>query len=1050
MKKMNSLAFFGALFALAALASLGSCLPPGISDADFRDDDVAIITRPFEAPKEDPDAELDDGDLLVREERGVAGFFSGYGSGDFEWESEPVIETPVLTLTPEILKISVTSYITARYSSTEFRSKLKNMNKNHSAEATFTVKIPEDAFISAFSMTIDGVVYHSEVKPKEVAQKEYNEAKARGQTAGQVKQSSSDSTKFTVSVAVSARTSVVFNVTYQQLLKRKNGLFQHRIHIQPDQEVPDVRIDVHISEPQGLKEVEAFWEMSDSEDQKKLNNLTTIATRSRYSRIVFDVRGEGALITQNGIVGEFVVKYDVQHNVKAGHLQIVNGYFVHYFSPTELPTARKSVVFVIDESGSMQGNKIRQTKEAFSTILDDVRDIDTFNVVVFENSVEAWRDNQMVPATEENIADAKRYVKRIDASGGTNFYGGLLKAVRLLDEHTGENSLPLIIMLSDGAPTSGEVTNTAEITSRITKIIDGRISVFNIGFGHGVDYNFLDKLSLNNNGLARKVYEDSDAALQMKGFYDEVANPLLFNINIEYNNNLIDKDSLTKSSFKAYYDGTEITVAGKLKDEVINAVWNKPDQPTETVENHDPATPAGNETILASAAQPAVLSLVDGNESNDLQLDVTITAMSLDVGIEFNTSVPVDEERTLSRNEVDNFAQRLWAYLSIKNILDQRKTTRNRAARDNLTERALNLSMKYHFVTPLTSLLVVKPEEDAVDEPIGGGEDVVAEDEVADVAQSLSPQAAPNVPIQSRGMFSGGVARKQRPSSPPFTSYVLRGPQAPLSSADSDPHFLIKLPETDVTVCFDINGDPGDVFSLLDDPKLGLTVTALVIPAGRMANLSENVNGQPDEPVRTYFGQMRVGLGSDRYLLLTPDFIEVSTEAFRLRWEDDLTLRVGDFVVQVRHKRHVIISHGDEVAIVIMLHRVRAHDPNDIIKAHRVTHFGFYVAERRGLSNEVHGLIGQFQQKKDVLVSIPTEVDQDGVDAMVIADSVNATLSIDKRSVNVMRKIRRVPLIRDYQDCWYAADNAKGLIEGNYADYRLPHLMSPLSRKFNV
>ena len=36
--------------------------------------------------------------------------------------------------------------------------------------------------------TIDDIIYHSEVKPKDVAQREYNEAKAKGQTAGQVKQ----------------------------------------------------------------------------------------------------------------------------------------------------------------------------------------------------------------------------------------------------------------------------------------------------------------------------------------------------------------------------------------------------------------------------------------------------------------------------------------------------------------------------------------------------------------------------------------------------------------------------------------------------------------------------------------------------------------------------------------------------------------------------------------------------------------------------------------------------------------------------------------------
>lgn len=44
-------------------------------------------------------------------------------------------------------------------------------------------------------------------------------------------------------------------------------------------------------------------------------------------------------------------------------LQIVNGYFVHFFAPPDLPRVPKNVVFVIDRSGSMSGIKIKQVKD---------------------------------------------------------------------------------------------------------------------------------------------------------------------------------------------------------------------------------------------------------------------------------------------------------------------------------------------------------------------------------------------------------------------------------------------------------------------------------------------------------------------------------------------------------------------------------------------------------------------------------------------------------------------------------------------------------------
>lgn len=43
--------------------------------------------------------------------------------------------------------------------------------------------------------------------------------------------------------------------------------------------------------------------------------------------------------------------------------QVLNGHFVHYFAPKDLPAVPKNVVFVIDTSASMLGKKIRQVRQ---------------------------------------------------------------------------------------------------------------------------------------------------------------------------------------------------------------------------------------------------------------------------------------------------------------------------------------------------------------------------------------------------------------------------------------------------------------------------------------------------------------------------------------------------------------------------------------------------------------------------------------------------------------------------------------------------------------
>lgn len=67
---------------------------------------------------------------------------------------------------------------------------------------------------------------------------------------------------------------------------------------------------------------------------------------------------------------------------------MVDGYFVHFFVPADLPTLRKHVIFVLDTSGSMAGTRIEQTKQAMNSILDQLRkDEDIFSVVEFSSGV---------------------------------------------------------------------------------------------------------------------------------------------------------------------------------------------------------------------------------------------------------------------------------------------------------------------------------------------------------------------------------------------------------------------------------------------------------------------------------------------------------------------------------------------------------------------------------------------------------------------------------------------------------------------------------------
>lgn len=104
-----------------------------------------------------------------------------------------------------------------------------------------------------------------------------------------------------------------------------------------------------------------------------------------------------------------------------------------------------------------------------------------------------------------------------------------------------EPSESMILLLTDGEP-NGEISETSDIIRLISKEnSDSKIAVFSLAFGEGADYKFLQKLSLKNNGFARKIYEASDAALQLRNFYMKIASPVLSQVKFSYDDEKVRK-----------------------------------------------------------------------------------------------------------------------------------------------------------------------------------------------------------------------------------------------------------------------------------------------------------------------------------------------------------------------------------------------------------------------------------------------------------------------------------------------------------------------------
>jgi Mg-chelatase subunit ChlD len=119
----------------------------------------------------------------------------------------------------------------------------------------------------------------------------------------------------------------------------------------------------------------------------------------------------------------------------------------------------------------------------------------------------------------------------------TNINAALLKALQIsqISRTNSSTQKPetIIIFLTDGEANIAP-SDPQTIIRKVRRANTGSTSIFTLALGRGANFNFLKRLSLRNSGFARKIYEASDTALQLRDFYRQVASPLLTNVTFRY------------------------------------------------------------------------------------------------------------------------------------------------------------------------------------------------------------------------------------------------------------------------------------------------------------------------------------------------------------------------------------------------------------------------------------------------------------------------------------------------------------------------------------
>ncbi|MBN3302827.1 ITIH5 inhibitor, partial [Amia calva] len=882
---------------------------------------------------------------------------------------------------PHIQDFSVKTTIISRYAFTAVSCTMFN-RLSTAKEGVFQMQIAAAAFVSNLTVIIGGRVYPSEVKVKEKKHDKKNGDTTPGKD-DKMGNSESEVETFRIAANIPGKNKAIFLLTYEELLQRRLGKYEHVTSVRPLQLVSKLSVEVTILEHSGITGLEVL-PLRNAKNTATSKPTAPISTVIQQNKTTCKVTFRPSLVQQariatNGILGDFVVRYDVERELGIGDFQVLNGYFVHYFAPKDLPAVRKNIVFVIDTSASMVGTKIRQTKEALFTILKDLRPQDHFNFVSFSSKIKVWQPGQLVPVTPNNIRDAKKFIYLLNPSRGTNIDGAIQSGSSLLSDYlasdkSAQNSVSLIIFLTDGRPTVG-VTQSPSILSNTKGAVQEKFCIFTIGIGNDVDYRLLERMALENCGVMRRINEESDANVMLKGFYDEIGTPLLSNIQVGYTEDAV--QYVTQNFFTNYFNGSEIVVAGKLMDQ------------------------------------------------NTDSLHVQITASNSDKSIMLESEVPVKEKereaeqviKALDNTAVEkDYIERLWGFMSIKETLKSRMRSTGSKQREELSEKATNLSLNYHFLSPLTSMVLEKPDVqmDGVTEEVP---------EPSEETYREKPQSLHRSTEQP-----GSTGKKSGKKMLTFSK----------TSADGDPHFVVDFPLSKIAVCFNINGEPGDILRLVSDHKnSGVTAN------GKLIGTPAPVNSHKKQ--RTYFSTITIMVNKPRrsYIEITPRKVILDgRDRMVLPCDKTLAVESDGLAVSIVGKSNITVTVQGSISFVILLHQYKNPAP------YQKDHLGFYIANSKGLSHDSHGLLGQFLYQDVNLIhllvndtnAMMSESLQDGTQGHSEPLTPSTALKIKDRLVPVVKKQRKIYSGQHRVDCWFVKNNAAKLIDGTYKDYVVSHL----------
>src|SRR5262249_5460330 len=390
-------------------------------------------------------------------------------------------------------------------------------------EAEYDFPLPEEGAIQNFVLLVDGKEWPGRVVPKDEARRIYEE----------IVRSKRDPALLEYMGRGLFRTSVFpippgadrkVTMRYTQLCKRDRDVidFAYPLSTQKFTAKPVQRLVVELS----IRSKEAVKSVYCPSDEASIRRFGDHEVEVRLERHDIIPADDFRLVTTlaEGAFSASLLSYRPSESE--------DGYFLVLASPEVKPPdtrpLAKTVIFVLDRSGSMAGKKIEQARRALKSVLNNLRDDDLFNIVVYDDRVESFRP-ELQRYGSRRRDEAERFVDNIREGGSTNIDSALQTALGMVRDRSRPS---YILFLTDGLPTAGEV-NEQRIAEHVRRGNNRGARLFCFGVGYDVNARLLDRLSGGNAGTSEYVKPDEDIETYVGRFYAKMTSPVLTDIRLE-------------------------------------------------------------------------------------------------------------------------------------------------------------------------------------------------------------------------------------------------------------------------------------------------------------------------------------------------------------------------------------------------------------------------------------------------------------------------------------------------------------------------------------